>query len=116
MKMILAFVPPHRLDRVTRALKHVEGFRGMTVTEGQGFGRERLEEEHDSRDQLTDTTPTARLEVVVPASLAEEVVTAIVEASHTGAAGDGKIFVLPVEQAVRIRTREYGPDAIGGAA
>ena len=112
MKMILAFIPPHRLDRVTRALEHVEGFPGMTVAPAEGFGKEKLRESHDVRDQLKDFTPTVRLECVVDDTMADPVVEAVMEAAHTGGRGDGKIFVLPVEEAVRIKTRERGAHAV----
>ena len=109
MKMILAFIQPHRLDRVTRALAHVEGFRGMTVTPAQGFGHEKLDEKHDTRDQLSDFTRTIRLETVVDERVVEVVLETIVEATHTGGRGDGKIFLLDVREGIRIKTRERGP-------
>lgn len=113
MKMILAFIPPHRLDRVTRALLHVEHLPGVTVTEARGFGREKVEEDPaDARADLTDFTPSVRVEAVVPDTLVEAIVEAIVEAAHTGNRGDGKIFVLPVEDAIRIKTRERGAAAV----
>lgn len=112
MKMILAFLQPHRLDRVTRALEHVVGFPGMTVTASQGFGHEKLDEPHDTREQLTDFTGTVRVESVVQDGMVDEVVEAISEAAHTGSRGDGKVFVLPVERAVRIKTKEEGQDAV----
>ena len=112
MKMILAFIPPHRLDRVTRALEHLERFTGMTVTAAEGFGHEKLTEAQDVRGQLEDFTPTVRVESVVDDAMADAVVEAVVEAAHTGARGDGKIFVLPVEEAVRIKTRERGAHVV----
>lgn len=113
MKMIIAFVPPYRLDRVTRALEHVVGFPGMTVTEGRGFGREKLAVgAEDGRASLEDYTDAARIEVVAHDGQVEGIVTAITEAAHTGQRGDGKIFVLPVERAVRIKTGEEGEAAV----
>ncbi|MBT8338088.1 MAG: P-II family nitrogen regulator [Gemmatimonadetes bacterium] len=113
MKMILTYLPPYRLDRVTRALEHVEGFTGMTVTPARGFGREKLEDDaRDVRDQLDDFTPTVRVEAVVSDDRAEAVVQAVLAAAHTGARGDGKIFVLPVEDGVRIKTKARGPRAV----
>jgi nitrogen regulatory protein P-II 1 len=112
MKMILAFLPPHRLDRATRALEHVGGFPGMTVTRSRGFGREKAEAPGDAREQLTDYTDTVRVEAIVPDGMVNEAVEAIVEATHTGNRGDGKIFVLPVEDAIRIKTKERGPHAV----
>ena len=108
--MILAFIPPHRLDRVTRALEHVEGFPGMSVSEARGFGHEKLSSSRDVRDQLKDFTDAARVECVVPDSMAQEVIEAVRSATHTGARGDGKLFVLPVLEGLRIKTGQRGPD------
>lgn len=113
MKMIIAFIQPHRLDRVTRALEHVVAFPGMTVTEARGFGREKLEvEAEDRRASLEDYTDTVRIEVVAHDGQVDAVVKAITEAAHTGQRGDGKVFVLPVERAVRIHTGEEGEGAV----
>lgn len=113
MKMIVAFIQPHRLDRVTRALEHVHAFPGMTVTESRGFGREKLEiEAEDRRASLRDYTETMRIEVVAHDGQVDEVVASITEAAHTGQRGDGKVFVLPVERAVRIKTGEEGEEAV----
>ena len=85
----------------------------MTVTEARGFGREKSHGDHtDSRVELTDYTPAVRVEAVVPNSAADNVMQTILEAAHTGGRGDGKIFVLPVEDAVRIKTGERGEAAI----
>lgn len=110
MKMILAFIPPHRLDRVTRALEHVKNFPGMSVSDAQGFGREKLNRSRDARDQLEDFTEAVRIECVVPDPMAEEVIEAVKSATHTGERGDGKLFVLPVLEGLRIKTGERGPD------
>lgn len=110
MKMILAFIPPHRLDRVTRTLRHVTGFPGMTVSEARGFGREKLTRSHDARDQLEDFTEAVRIECAVPDAMAEEVIEAVRSATHTGDKGDGKLFVLTVLEGMRIKTGERGPD------
>ena len=113
MKMIIAFIQPHRLDRVTRALEHVVAFPGMTVTESRGFGREKLEvEAEDRRASLKDYTDTARVEVVAHDGQVDRILAAISEAAHTGQRGDGKIFVLGVERGVRIKTREEGQAAV----
>ena len=113
MKMIIAFIQPHRLDRVTRALEHVVSFPGMTVTESRGFGREKLEvEAEDQRASLKDYTETMRIEVVAHDGQVDGILAAITEAAHTGQRGDGKVFVLPVERAVRIKTREEGEVAV----
>lgn len=113
MKMIIAFIQPHRLDRVTRALEHVVGFPGMTVTESRGFGREKVEvEAEDRRASLEDYTETARIEVVAHDGQVEGILAAIHDAAHTGHRGDGKVFVLPVEAALRIKTGERGEAAV----
>lgn len=113
MKMIIAFIQPHRLDRVTRALEHVVGFPGMTVTESRGFGREKVEvEAEDRRASLEDYTETARIEVVAHDGQVEGILAAIHDAAHTGQRGDGKVFVLPVEAALRIKTGERGEAAV----
>jgi nitrogen regulatory protein PII len=112
MKMIMAYLQPHRLDRITRSLMHIEDFPGMTVVDGRGFGREKLEDVLSTREELTDFTPKVRIEIVVPVGLVESVIEVLVEGAHTGERGDGKIFVLPVEQAVRIKTKEAGEVAV----
>ena len=113
MKMIIAYIQSHHLDRVTRALEHVAGFPGMTVTKGEGFGREKWEvEAEDRRASLKDYTETTRIEVVAHDGQVEGILATITEAAHTGQRGDGKIFVLPVERAVRIKTKEEGEDAV----
>jgi nitrogen regulatory protein P-II 1 len=83
----------------------------MTVSEARGHGHEKLEDEQDARDQLTDFTPTVRVEIVIPAALVEAVLETIYEAAHTGARGDGKVFVLPVSAALRIKTGQRGDGA-----
>lgn len=112
MKMILAFIPPHRLDRVRRGLEHVDGFPGMTVSRAEGFGHEKLTESRQTRDQLEDFTPTARIECIVQDDMIEEVLAAVTEATHTGSRGDGKIFVFPVSEGLRVKTQERGPDVV----
>ena len=113
MKMIVAFIPPHRLGPVTRALEHVPGFPGMTITDSRGFGREKLEvQAEDRRASLKDYTETTRIEVATHDEQVDGVLAAITEAAHTGQRGDGKIFVLPLERAVRIKTRDEGEAAV----
>lgn len=112
MNMIVAFLPPHRLDKVARRLQRLESFPGMTVTEAKGHGQEKLREEQDSNAQMTDFTPAVRLETIVGDSLVESVLEAIFEAAHTGSRGDGKVYVLPVLDALRIKTGTRGEDAI----
>lgn len=112
MKMILAYVPPHRLDRVTRALEHVVDFPGMTVTESRGFGREKVEvEREEDRAKLLDYTDVVRIEVAAHEDQLEAILDAVTEAARSGQRGDGKLFVLPIERARRIRTGEEG-DAV----
>lgn len=112
MKMILAFIPSHRLDRVTRALEHVQGLPGMTATDARGFGHEKHSADQDVRDELKDFTESVRVECVVPDPMVDDVIEAVMSATHTGGRGDGKLFVLPVEEGVRIKTRERGPDVV----
>jgi len=110
MKMILALIQPYRLDRVTRALQHIEGFPGMTVSDARGFGHEKLAAGHGAREQLKDFTETSRIETVVGEGLVDAVVAAITTAARSGGHSDGKIFVLPVDEGVRISTDARGPD------
>lgn len=113
MKLVLAYVPPHRLDEVRRSLEHLPRFPGMTVTAAQGFGREKAEEvPHGAREMLSDFTETVRIETVVHDEQVDAVLVAIMNASHTGQRGDGKVFVLPVERALRIKTLAEGPEAV----
>ncbi len=113
MKMIMAYVPPHRLDRVTRALCHVPHLPGLTVTNARGFGQEKVESQGETpAEQLTDFVPMSRLEVVAHDDQVDDIAKAISDAAHTGARGDGKIFVLPVERAFRIKTGQEGASAI----
>lgn len=112
MNMVLAYLPPHRLDRVVLRLHRLPGFPGMTVTQAQGHGREKLEDEHDRGAELTDFTPTVRLEIVIPDDLVESVLDTIYEAAHTGARGDGKVYIMPVSDALRVKTGERGKEAV----
>jgi nitrogen regulatory protein P-II 1 len=113
MKMILAFIPPYRLDDVRRGLERLPHFPGMTVTDGRGFGREKMEPGGaGERRPLVEYTGTTRIEVVTHDDQIESILRAIAEIAHTGRPGDGKIFVLPVEQAIRIRSLEEGEAAV----
>jgi len=112
MKKIEAIIKPFKLDEVKEAL-HEVGVSGITVTEAKGFGRQKGHTElYRGAEYVVDFLPKVKLEVVVEDALAERVVEAIQNAAQTGRIGDGKIFVLPVETAVRIRTGERGPDAV----
>ena len=112
MKRIEAVIKPFKLDSVREALMAV-GVRGLTVTEVRGFGRQRGHTElYRGSEYQIDLLPKIKLETVVPDDLVEEALEAIVEAAGTGEIGDGKIFITPVDDVVRIRTRERGDTAI----
>ena len=112
MKKIEAIIKPFKLDDVKDALNAL-GINGMTVTEVKGFGRQRGHKEiYRGTEYQTDFLPKIKLDVVVDADMVDKVVTAIAEKANSGKIGDGKIFVLPLEQAIRIRTGDRGKDAI----
>jgi len=112
MKKIEAIIKPFKLDEVKEALTGL-GVEGMTVTEVKGFGRQKGHTEiYRGSEYTVDFLPKVKLEVVVSDSLCEQAVMAIVRAAKTGKIGDGKVFILPVEQAIRIRTEEAGDQAV----
>lgn len=112
MKKIEAIIKPFKLDDVKEAL-HEVGVSGITVTEAKGFGRQKGHTElYRGAEYIVDFLPKVKLEVVVDDALAARVVEAIANAAQTGRIGDGKIFVIPVESALRIRTGEKDRDAI----
>jgi nitrogen regulatory protein P-II 1 len=112
MKKIEAIIKPFKLDEVKDALSRI-GVDGLTVSEVKGFGRQKGHTElYRGAEYVVDFLPKIKLEIVVTADLVDKVVEAIVEAANTGKIGDGKIFVLPLEEAVRIRTGERGPEAV----
>ena len=112
VKKIEAIIKPFKLDEVKEAL-HDVGVSGITVTEAKGFGRQKGQTElYRGAEYVVDFLPKVKLEVVVEDALAERVVEAIAGAAQTGRIGDGKIFVIPVETALRIRTGERNEDAI----
>jgi nitrogen regulatory protein P-II 2 len=112
MKLVIAIIKPFKLDEVRDALLDV-GVHGMTVTEVKGYGRQKGHTEiYRGAEYAVNFLPKVRVEVVVPADEAERVVEAISVAAKTGQIGDGKIFVAPVEQALRIRTGETDTDAL----
>lgn len=112
MKKIEAIIKPFKLDDVKEAL-HEVGVSGITVTEAKGFGRQKGHTElYRGAEYVVDFLPKVKLEVVVDDALAPRVVEAIANAAQTGRIGDGKIFVIPVESALRIRTGEKDSDAI----
>ncbi|MGV9789667.1 P-II family nitrogen regulator [Streptomyces sp. NPDC003435] len=112
MKLITAVVKPYRLDEVKSALRDL-GIDGLTVTEASGYGRQRGHTEvYRGAEYVVDLVPKVRLELVVEDAVAEEAIDAIVQAAHTGKIGDGKVWSVPVETVVRVRTGERGPDAL----
>ena len=112
MKLVVAVLKPFKLDEVKEALKTI-GVQGMTLTEAQGFGRQRGHTEvYRGAEYEVDFVPKIRVEVLVDDSQTDEVVDGIVRAAATGKIGDGKVWVVPVEQAVRVRTGERGRDAL----
>jgi nitrogen regulatory protein PII len=112
MKMIKAVIKPFKLDEVRDALTAV-GVEGMTVSEVRGFGRQKGHTElYRGAEYVVDMLPKIEIELVVPDSRCETVVEAIRKAANTGRIGDGKIFVTPVLDAIRIRTGERGEEAL----
>jgi nitrogen regulatory protein P-II 1 len=112
MKKIEAIIKPFKLDEVKEAL-HEIGVQGMTVTEVKGFGRQKGHTEiYRGSEYTVDFLPKLKLEMVLSDSQVEGAVAAIIKGAKTGKIGDGKIFVSPVEQAIRIRTDETGEDAV----
>ncbi len=112
MKMIIAVIKPHALDDVRDALKDL-GVEGMTLTEAKGYGRQGGHTEiYRGAEYQIEFVPKLRLEIVVEDGRAPEVVETVAKAARTGKIGDGKIFVLPVESALRVRTGETDAEAI----
>jgi nitrogen regulatory protein PII len=112
VKKVEAIIKPFKLDDVKDAL-HEAGVSGITVTEVKGFGRQKGHTElYRGAEYVIDFLPKVKIEVVVEDSLVDNVVEAIAESAKTGRIGDGKIFVMDIEQAVRIRTGDRGADAI----
>ncbi len=112
MRKIEAIIKPFKLDEVKEAL-HEIGIQGMTVSEVKGFGRQKGHTElYRGAEYVVDFLPKIKVEIAVSDDLADKAVEAIVQAASTGRIGDGKIFVLQIEEAVRIRTGERGPDAV----
>ena len=110
--MITAIIKPFKLDDVRDALGDI-GVTGMTVTEVRGFGRQKGHTElYRGAEYVVDFLPKIKVEIAVSDEMADKAVQAIVEAANTGRIGDGKIFVLPVDEAIRIRTGERGPEAV----
>jgi nitrogen regulatory protein P-II 1 len=112
MKKIEAIIKPFKLDEVKEALQEV-GLQGITVTEAKGFGRQKGHTElYRGAEYVVDFLPKVKIEIVLADELVDKAVEAIQNAARTGRIGDGKIFISTVEQAIRIRTGESGPDAL----
>ena len=112
MKKIEAIIKPFKLDEVKEALQDV-GLQGITVLEAKGFGRQKGHTElYRGAEYVVDFLPKVKIELVVDDDMAERAVDAILQAAHTGRIGDGKIFIIPVEEAIRVRTGERGAEAI----
>ena len=112
MKIVMAIIKPFKLDEVRDALTKI-GIQGLTVTEVKGYGRQKGHTElYRGAEYAVNFLPKIRIEVVVPDEGTDRVVEAIGSAAKTGQIGDGKIFVTPIEQALRIRTGETGADAL----
>ena len=112
MKMLIAVIKPFKLDAVREALADI-GVQGMTVTEVRGFGRQKGHTElYRGAEYTVDLLPKIKLEVALAPDMIDKAIDAILKSAKTGQIGDGKIFVAPVEQAVRIRTGETDVDAL----
>ena len=112
MKLITAIIKPFKLDEVREAL-HEIGVQGITVTEGKGFGRQKGHTElYRGAEYVVDFLPKIKIEIGIAPDMVDKVIDAITGAASTGKIGDGKIFVSSLEQAIRIRTGETGPDAL----
>jgi len=112
MKKIEAIIKPFKLDDVKEALNEI-GIQGMTISEAKGYGRQKGHKEiYRGAEYVVDFIPKIKIEIVVESSQVDQVVDTIRTAANTGKIGDGKIFVSPVEQALRVRTGETGKDAL----
>ena len=116
MKMIMAIIQPFMLEKVTQALERIDGFPGITITDARGFGREKATKEHREHhariDDVVDYVKKARLEIVAHDDMVEVIAKAIAEVGHTGNRGDGKVFIWPIESALRIKSGEIGDAAV----
>ncbi len=112
MKLITAIIKPFKLDDVREALSEI-GVQGITVTEVKGFGRQKGHTElYRGAEYVVDFLPKVKLEVAISSDMADKVIESIRNAANTGKIGDGKIFVAPIEQVIRIRTGESGTEAL----
>jgi nitrogen regulatory protein P-II 1 len=112
MKKIEAIIKPFKLDDVKESLNAI-GITGMTISEVKGYGRQKGHKEiYRGAEYVVDFIPKVKIEIIVETSLVDQVVGRILEAANTGKIGDGKIFILPVEEVIRVRTGERGKEAI----
>ena len=112
MKLVMAVIKPHKLDPVREALTEI-GVSGLTVSEVKGFGRQKGHTEiYRGSEYTVDFLPKIKIEVVLAEDVVEKAAAAIVKAAKTGKIGDGKVFVIPVEESIRIRTDEKGDEAL----
>jgi len=112
MKLVTAIIKPFKLDDVREALSEI-GVQGITVTEVKGFGRQKGHTElYRGAEYVVDFLPKVKVEVAIGSELLDQVIESITNAANTGKIGDGKIFVSPLEQVIRIRTGETGTDAV----
>jgi len=112
MKLITAIIKPFKLDDVREALSEI-GIQGLTVTEVKGFGRQKGHTElYRGAEYVVDFLPKIKIETAVPNETLDQAIEAIIQAANTGKIGDGKIFVQSIEQTIRIRTGETGPEAL----
>jgi len=112
MKMVTAIIKPFKLDDVRQALSDI-GVQGVTVTEVKGFGRQKGHTElYRGAEYVVDFLPKVKMEIAIDESRLDQVLEAIQTSANTGKIGDGKIFVSPIEQVIRIRTGESGPEAL----
>jgi len=112
MKKIEAIIKPFKMEDVKKALTEI-GIEGMTVSEVKGFGRQKGHTEiYRGSEYTVDFLPKVKFEIVLPDDQAQKAVQTIVEAAQTGKIGDGKVFVIPIDEAIRIRTEEHGEAAI----
>ncbi len=112
MKQVVAIIKPFKLDDVRESLSEI-GVQGLTVSEVKGFGRQKGHTElYRGAEYVVDFLPKLKLEIAVDDDIVEQVIEAIIKGANTGKIGDGKIFVMPLEQVIRIRTGETGKDAV----
>ena len=113
MKMVITFIKPNIFYEVMLALHNIEGLTGVGSSEIHGFGRDRTKHVQDQGPEISlDFAPHIKLEIACHSELVEQVISTIKEAAHTGLRGDGKIYVLPLEESLRIRTGERGENAV----